>query len=88
MTGTEAIEITRAAMMLLLTLAGPLLIASLIVGAAIGLLQALTQIQEMTLTFVPKMIVLALVLLVTLPLMGQSMARFMDRIVDLIVAGH
>ena len=88
MTGTEAIEITRAAMMLLLTLAGPLLIASLIVGAAIGLLQALTQIQEMTLTIVPKMIVLALVLLVTLPLMGQSMARFMDRIVDLIAAGH
>ena len=87
MNAVDAIEIARAALMVVLTIAGPMLIAALIVGVAIGLLQALTQVQEMTLTFVPKMLVLGLVLLLSLPMIGQSLSIFMDRISDAIVHG-
>ncbi|WP_375195279.1 flagellar biosynthetic protein FliQ [Sphingobium sp.] len=87
MASTDAIEIARAALMLVLTIAGPMLIAALIVGVAIGLLQALTQVQEMTLTFVPKLVVLGLVLLLSLPMIGQALSVFMDRIADAIVHG-
>ncbi|NWK98932.1 flagellar biosynthetic protein FliQ [Sphingobium lactosutens] len=87
MASTDAIEIARAALMLVLTIAGPMLIAALIVGVAIGLLQALTQVQEMTLTFVPKLVVLGIVLLLSLPMIGQALAVFMDRIADAIAHG-
>ena len=87
MNAVDAIEIARAALMLMLTIAGPMLIAALIVGVVIGLLQALTQVQEMTLTFVPKLVVLGLVLLLSLPMIGHSMSVFMDRIGDAIVHG-
>lgn len=87
MAPTDAIEIARAALMLVLTIAGPMLIAALIVGVAIGLLQALTQVQEMTLTFVPKLVVLGTVLLLSLPMIGQALSVFMDRIADAIVHG-
>ncbi|MBT0670541.1 flagellar biosynthetic protein FliQ [Novosphingobium profundi] len=83
----DAIEIARAALVLVLTIAGPMLVAALIVGVAIGLLQALTQVQEMTLTFVPKIIIIGAVLLVSLPMIGHSLATFMDRIADAIIAG-
>jgi flagellar biosynthetic protein FliQ len=87
MTSVDAIELARAALFLVLTIAGPLLITALIVGVAIGLLQALTQVQEMTLTFVPKLVLLGLVLLFSLPMIGQALAIFMDRIADAIVTG-
>lgn len=87
MTSIDAIEIARAALLLVLTIAGPMLMAALIVGVAIGLLQALTQVQEMTLTFVPKIIVLGVVLILSLPMIGSALAAFMDRIADAIVAG-
>ncbi|OAN52571.1 MULTISPECIES: flagellar biosynthetic protein FliQ [unclassified Sphingobium] len=87
MASTDVMEIVRAALMLVLTIAGPMLIAALIVGVAIGLLQALTQVQEMTLTFVPKLVVLGIVLLLSLPMIGQALSVFMDRIADAIVHG-
>lgn len=76
----------RAAAMLFLTVAGPLLLAALITGVAISLLQALTQVQEMTLTFVPKLLVMGMVLLMTLPLMGQAMGQFMTSVEAAIIA--
>jgi len=87
MDGTQAMEIARAALLLVCTLVGPLLLTSLIVGAAIGLLQALTQVQEMTLTFVPKMVVMGVMLLLTLPMIGRALADFTARISDLVIAG-
>lgn len=87
MTAPDVMELTRAALLLLITVAGPLLIASLITGVAIGLLQALTQVQEMTLTFVPKLLVLGVVLIMTLPVMGQAMGNFMAVVREQIVAG-
>ncbi|WP_380874084.1 flagellar biosynthesis protein FliQ [Sphingomonas sp. DBB INV C78] len=83
----QAMELAKAGLLLTLTIVGPMLIASLIVGVAIGLFQALTQIQEMTLTFVPKLLVLGIVLLLSLPMIGQALSAFMDRIADIIVAG-
>ncbi len=87
MDALQAMEFAKAAMMLILTIAGPMLLASLIVGMAISLFQALTQLQEGTITFVPKMLTLGVVFLVTLPLMGQALATFMARIADAIISG-
>lgn len=87
MNGIAVLELTRAGLFLVLTLVGPLLMTSLIVGVAIGLLQALTQIQEMTLTFVPKMLAMGAAFLLCLPMIGQAMADFMSKISDLIISG-
>lgn len=72
----DILALSRAALILLLTIAGPMLIASLVIGVIIGLVQALTQIQEMTLTFVPKLIVIGVVLLLSLPMIGAALSAF------------
>ncbi|BAT71451.1 flagellar biosynthetic protein FliQ [Thermosulfidibacter takaii ABI70S6] len=71
MTDATVIEIGVAALKVALMLAAPVLITTMVVGLLIGVLQAATQIQEMTLTFVPKMLVAAL----TLILLGPWMIR-------------
>ena len=83
----QAMEIARSALLLLITLIGPLLLVSLVIGVAIGLLQALTQVQEMTLTFVPKIVGMGIVLLLSLPMIGQALSGFMARIADMIITG-
>lgn len=87
MPASQVLALAQSALMLVLTVAGPLLLTSLIVGTVIGLLQALTQIQEATLTFVPKLLAMGLVLLLMLPTMGQALADFMAKISDMIVTG-
>jgi flagellar biosynthetic protein FliQ len=87
MSASEVIQLCEAALLLVLTVVGPLLLTSLIVGTVIGLLQALTQIQETTLTFVPKLMAMGLVFLLMLPTMGQALGGFMTKISDLIAAG-
>lgn len=87
MTAYDAMEIARAGLVLMLTIVGPLLMTSLIVGTGIGLLQALTQIQEQTLTFVPKLMAMGLVLLLCLPMIGHAMSDFTLAISDRIVSG-
>ena len=64
-----------------------MLLAALVVGAFISILQAVTQVHEMTLVFVPKIIVIFLALLIFLPLMGALLSGFMQTIADRIVAG-
>ncbi len=83
----QAAEFAKAAMVLALTLAGPMLLASLVVGVAVGLFQALTQVQESTLTFVPKIVAIGAVFLLSLPMMGQALSTFMARVADAIIAG-
>jgi flagellar biosynthesis protein FliQ len=80
MTGAEAIDFARESIYLLLLISAPAMLTALVVGVVIGLLQALTQIQEMTLVFVPKIIAIFLVLLVALPFAGEAMATYMDGI--------
>lgn len=87
MDAAAAMEITRAALVLILTVAGPMLGAALVVGLAIGLLQALTQIQEQTLTFVPKLIAMGAMLLLSLPMIGAALSDFMRIIADHIAHG-
>ena len=80
-------QVAQAGLVLLLTICGPMLIVSLVVGVVIGLFQALTQVQEMTLTFVPKLLVMGLVLLLCLPMIGSALSAFMDQISDRIISG-
>lgn len=87
MTGPEVIDFAREGVFLLLKLSGPLMLVGLAVGVVIALFQALTQIQEMTLVFVPKIIAVFLMLLLTLPFMGQALASYMDLVVSHIIAG-
>jgi flagellar biosynthesis protein FliQ len=87
MTALDAMELSKAALMLVLTIAGPMLIASLIVGVAIGLFQALTQVQEATLTFVPKLLVTGVVMLASMPMIGQALSNFMMQVSSRIIAG-
>jgi len=64
-----------------------LMLISLTVGLGIALFQALTQIQEMTLTFVPKILVTFLSLIVLLPFMIRQVTSFMERISQMIING-
>jgi flagellar biosynthetic protein FliQ len=67
MSGALAVDLVRQAVMLSLMVAAPLLAAALLIGIVVSLIQAVTQLQEQTLTFIPKLIGLALVFVVTLP---------------------
>ncbi len=87
MTGADVLDIARDAIWVTVTIAAPTMLAGLAVGLVIALFQALTQIQEMTLTFVPKILAIFLVLMLTLPFMSDAMNSFMARISERIVAG-
>ncbi|HMM13710.1 MAG: flagellar biosynthesis protein FliQ [Parvibaculum sp.] len=87
MTGPEVLDLARQSIYVLLSVSAPMMIVALVVGIAIALLQALTQVQEMTLVFVPKIVAIFLVMLVALPFMGQSLAGYMHLIAQKIVAG-
>jgi flagellar biosynthetic protein FliQ len=80
MTGAEVLDVGRDAIWLTLQLSAPVLIVGLVVGVLIGLFQALTQIQEATLVYAPKILAIFLSLLVFLPLMGGLMGGFMRQI--------
>ena len=84
MTQDQVLEIFREALLLSIRLAGPLLLVSMAVGLVISVLQAATQIHEQTLTFVPKALTIAVLLLLMAPLMISSMNDFVLEIFDLI----
>jgi flagellar biosynthesis protein FliQ len=80
MNPTLAIDIGKDALIITLLLSGPMLIVGLLVGVVIGIFQAVTQIHEMTLTFIPKIVAMTLVLIMTLP---WVVIKFMDYTVNL-----
>ena len=86
MNGAEVLDIGRDAIWLTIQLCAPVLIVGLLVGVGIGLVQALTQIQEATLVFAPKIVAIFATLLITLPLMGALMGGFMRQIAARIAA--
>ncbi|MBI3675937.1 MAG: flagellar biosynthesis protein FliQ [Proteobacteria bacterium] len=86
MTPADSIDLARQSIYVLLQIATPAMLTALVVGLGIGLLQALTQIQEMTLVFVPKIIAIFLVLLVALPFAGEAMYGLMTDIAAKIAA--
>ncbi len=81
----EIIDVVRQAIYVLILVSAPIMIVALVVGLAIALLQALTQIQESTLTFVPKMLAMLLTLVIALPFMFQSLADLNNKLQDKIV---
>ncbi|HET7276011.1 MAG TPA: flagellar biosynthesis protein FliQ [Longimicrobiaceae bacterium] len=70
------VDLARNAIMLALLLSGPLLIVALIVGLLVSVIQTVTQIQEQTLSFVPKLFAIAATFLVALPWMLQLMIKY------------
>lgn len=85
MTEVTVLDVGRDAMIVVLKLSLPLLMATLVVGLVIALFQALTSIQEMTLTFVPKIVVVFIGLIVFLPFMMRVIVEFGERLFDRIV---
>ena len=85
MTGTEVLDLARDTITTLIFVVGPLVAVALTVGITIALFQSLTQIQEMTLTFAPKILAMFASLILFLPFMGTMLAEFMNRIADRIV---
>lgn len=87
MTEVEFIEITRDGIFTLLKIVTPVLLVALCIGLFIGIFQALTQIQEMTLAFVPKIIGVFLAIIILLPFMFGQLKNLSDTIFDKIVSG-
>lgn len=79
-------EVGREAIYVIIAVSTPVLIISLVVGLVISLFQALTQIQESTLTFVPKIIVIYLSMLLLGPYMLGKLQVFTDHIIQKIIA--
>jgi len=84
---TSILDILRDMIGAILWGSAPVLISSLVVGLLISFFRALTQIQEMTLTFVPKIVVIFVVLGVTLPFTYGVLRELSAQIFDLIVSG-
>lgn len=76
MTVQMALDLGRSAMMVGFKLISPILIFSLVIGLAVGIFQAATSIQEMTLTFIPKILVVALVILFFMPWFAQVIISY------------
>jgi flagellar biosynthetic protein FliQ len=87
MAGPEVVDFARDAIIVLIKLAAPIMGVSLVVGLTIALLQALTQVQEITLVFVPKILSIFVMLIVALPFMGQVLSVFMQEVFQRIVTG-
>lgn len=80
-------DVVRQAILLIVALSAPVMIVGLLVGVAIALVQALTQIQEMTLAFVPKILIIFGMIFLLMPTMMHMMTEFMNSLSDLIIGG-
>lgn len=87
MNGPEVIAFAQDALMTGILMASPLLLLCVIVGVAVSLFQALTQVQEMTLTYVPKIVAVFVAMLLVLPFMADALQSHMIRMVARITAG-
>lgn len=76
MESVELLDLAREGVWVLLLVSAPMMLTALFVGLGVSLVQALTQIQETTLTFVPKMVAMLLVMIFTLPFMLQSLEEY------------
>jgi flagellar biosynthetic protein FliQ len=87
MTGPEVLDVSRDAIWTIVKVSSPLLIVALVVGVVISLVQALTQIQEQTLAFVPKILAIFITLVLALPYMADALNSQMLRISSRIIGG-
>lgn len=84
MTISQVTEILQAAMIAALKLSAPILIVSVAIGLVVSIFQAATQIHEQTLTFVPKLVAIAAILVILGPWMMETMNNFMVYIFEMI----
>lgn len=87
MTGPETLDVARDAIWTIVVVSSPLMVVGLAVGVVVSLFQALTQIQEQTLVFVPKILAIFVTLLLALPFMADSLNAHMMRISSRIIGG-
>ena len=80
MDSVEIMDFAREGIWVLLLVSAPMLLTALIVGLTISLVQALTQIQEQTLTFVPKLVAMLLVMMLAMPMMLQSLEDYGEKL--------
>lgn len=76
MSSGHAIDLVREALMLMLSLSFPILLAALVIGLVVSILQAVTQIQEQTLSFVPKILGMGLTAVLVFPWMAKKIVDF------------
>jgi len=86
MNQTDVLDIAQGALWVVLMTAGPIMMAGLMVGLIIALFQALTTIQEMTLTFVPKIIIIFVAIVVFLPFMMTTVIEYSLTLFDRIAS--
>lgn len=84
MTDAQVVHIVAGAMTMALKLAGPILVVCLVIGLLVAVLQTITQIQEMTLTFVPKLLAVAAVLLIGGPWMIHQFTGWVQQLWSII----
>lgn len=87
MNEADALELMQRAISTVLIVSGPVVGAAMIVGLVIALVQALTQVQEMTLTFVPKIVAIFVVLSLTAPFIGAQIYAFTEQVYSRIEKG-
>ena len=87
MNEADALDIVQFAVWTVLTASAPVVLVAMLVGIGIALIQALTQIQEITLTFVPKIVAILLVVALTGPFMGSQISSFSAVIFERIETG-
>jgi len=85
MNEAEAIEICRQAILVMLKIVGPVMLAGLVVGIVISMIQTVTQIQEQALTFIPKMVVVFGTTILLLPFMLSTLVGFTQSLASRIV---
>ncbi len=86
MSEADVLDIARDAMMTMLLVSAPMLLIGLIVGLIISVFQTLTHIQEMTLTFIPKILSIFAAMILFMPWMLRELTEFTHRVMDKIVA--
>ena len=82
MSPADILDVGRDAVLVLIQVAGPVMAVGLLVGLAVSIVQSITQIQEMTLAFVPKILAIFVSLLLFLPFMIETLSAFMQRLAD------
>jgi flagellar biosynthetic protein FliQ len=80
------IEVGREALWVILKISGPIMLTGLVIGLIIALFQALTTIQELTLTFVPKILMVFVAIIVFLPFMMTTMTEFTRQLFDRMIS--
>ena len=87
MNEADALEIAQAAIWTVIVASGPAVLAAMIVGVSIAFIQALTQVQEITLTFVPKILAIMVTVAISAPFIGAQISIFSDIVFSRIETG-